>query len=73
MQRKPFAKPHQGSKPGLPRNEPIHLMTADGSVRVPDFGTIDDNFDNVQWMDSKEFNYNPSANQTTYEARTHTA
>ena len=47
-------------------------MTADSCVGVSDFGTIDDNFDNVQWMDSIEVNYNPATNQKIYEARSHT-
>ena len=58
-----------GFKPVLSRNEPIHLMTADSCVGVSDFSTIDDNFDNVQWMDSIEVSYNPATNQKAYEAR----
>ena len=73
LQRKSLTKPHQGSKPALSRNEPIHLMTADGCGGVSDFGTIDDNFDNVQWMGSIEVSYIPATNQKTYEARSHTA
>ena len=52
LDRKSFTKPHQGSKQALSRNEPIHLMTGDDYIRVSDFGTINDNFNNVQWMDS---------------------
>ena len=48
-------------------------MTADGCIGISDFGTIDDNFDNVQWMDSIEVSYNPATNQSTYKARSHTA
>ena len=73
LQRKSFTKPHQGSKPALSRNEPIHFMTADSCIGVSHFGTIDDNFDNVQWMDSTEVIYNPATNQSTYKARSHTA
>ena len=56
----------------LSRNEPIHLITADSCIGVSDFGT-NDNFDNVQWMDSIEVSYNPATNQSTYKARSHTA
>ena len=73
LQRKSFTKPHQGSKPALSWNEPIHLMTADGCIGVSDFGTIDDNFSNVQWMDCIEVRYNPATNQSTYKAISHTA
>ena len=73
LQRKSLTKPQQGSKPSLSRNEPIHLMTADSCIGVSDFGTIDDNFDNVQWMDSIEVSYYPATNQSTYKARSHTA
>ena len=48
-------------------------MTAGGCVGVSVFGTIDDNFYNIQWMDSIEVSYNPETNQTTYKGRTHTA
>ena len=72
LQRKPFTKLHQGSKPALSRNEPIHLMTADSCVGVSDSGTIDDNFDNVQWMTSIDVSYNLAISQTTYEATLHT-
>ena len=72
LQRKSFTKPHQGSKPAVSRNEPIHLMTADRCIGVSDFGTVDDNFDNVQWMDTIEVSYNPAKNQSTYKARSHT-
>ena len=48
-------------------------MTADGCIGLSDFGTIDDNFDNVQWMDSIEVSYNPATNQSTYKARPHIA
>ena len=64
LQRKSLTKPHQGSKPALSRNEPIHLMTANSCVGISDFGTIDDNFDNIQWMQSIEVNYHPATNQT---------
>ena len=47
LQTKSFTKPHQGSKPVLSRNEPIHLMTTDGCIGVSDFGTIDDNFETM--------------------------
>ena len=62
LHRKSFTKPHQGSKPDLSRNVPILLMMADGCIGVYDFGTFDDNFDNVQWMDSLEVSYNPATN-----------
>ena len=55
----------------MSRNEPIHLMSAEGCIGVSDFGTIDDNLDNVQWMDSTEVSYNPTTNQSTYKARSH--
>ena len=48
-------------------------MTADRCVGVSDFGTIDDNFDNIQWMDSIEVSYTPATNQKTNKARSHTA
>ena len=48
-------------------------MTDDGCIEVSDFGTIDDNFNNVQWMDSIEVSYNPATNQSTYKPRSHTA
>ena len=73
LHRKSLTKPHQGSKPALSRNEPIHLMTADSCVGVSHFGTIDDNFNNVQWMDSIKVSYNPATNQKTYETRSYTA
>ena len=73
LQRKSFTKPHQGSKPVLSRNEPIHLMTADGCIGVSDFSTIDDNFDNIQWIDFIEVSYNPATNQSTYKVRSQTA
>ena len=47
-------------------------MTADSCIGVSDFSSIDDNFDNVQWMDSIEVSYNPETNQSTYKARSHT-
>ena len=72
LQRKSFTKPHQGSKLALSRNEPIHLMTADSCTGVSDFGTINDNFDNVKWIDSIEISYNAATNQSTYKARSHT-
>ena len=39
---------HQpGSKPSLPRSASIHFISAEGCIGVADYGTIDDNFDNV--------------------------
>ena len=48
-------------------------MAADSCIGASDFGTIDDNSDNVQWMDSIEVSYKPATNQSTYKARSHTA
>ena len=48
-------------------------MTPDGCIGVSDFGTLDDNFDNVLWMESIEVIYNPATNQSIYKARSHTA
>ena len=47
-------------------------MMADGCVGVSEFCTIDDNLDNVQWMDSIEVSYNPATNQKTFGTRSHT-
>ena len=73
FQKKSFTKPCQGFKPALSRNEPTHLKTADSCDGVSDFGTIYDNLDNIQWMDSMEVSYNPATYQKPYEARSHTA
>ena len=56
----------------IPGIEPIHFISAEGCIGVADFGTVNDNFDNVQWCDCKDVNYNPTI-QSTYEQIDHTA
>ena len=52
---------HQpGAKPSLPRSAPIHFISAEGCIGVADYGTINDNFDNVAWLDSINVTYDPA-------------
>ena len=44
-------------------------MSAKECIGVAEFGTVDDNFDNVDWIASIDVSYNLLTNQTTYEAR----
>ena len=55
-----------GTKPWLPRSAPIHFMSAEGCICVADYGTTDDNFDNVAWIDSIDVTYDPATQQVTY-------
>ena len=73
LQRKAVIKPRQGTRPALSRSEPIHFMSAQGPIGVTDFGTIDDNFDNVQWIDSIEVSYNPPTHLASYGTKETTA
>ena len=58
---------HQpGTKPSLSRSAPIHFMSAEGCIGIADYGTIDDNFDNVAWIDSIDITYDPASQQVTY-------
>ena len=43
-------------------------MSADGCNGVADYGTIDDNFDNVAWIDSFDVTYDPVTQQVTYDS-----
>ena len=45
-------KYQSGTKPSTPRSAPIPFMSAEGCIGVADYGTIDDNFDNVARIDS---------------------
>ena len=44
-------------------------MSAEGCICVADYGTIDDNFDNVAWIDSIDVTYDPATQQVTYGSR----
>ena len=55
-----------GTKPSLPRSAPVHFMSAEGCIGVADYGTIDDNFDSVAWIDSIDITYDPATQQVTY-------
>ena len=41
-------------------------MSAEGCIGVADYGTIDDSFDNVAWIDSIDVTYDPATQQVTY-------
>ena len=51
--------------PLLPRSAPLHFMSAENCIDVTDYGTIDDNFDNVAWTDSTDITYDPATQQVT--------
>ena len=57
-----------GTKPSLPSSVSIHFMSAEGCIGVADYGTIDDNFDNVAWIDSIDVTYDPATHQVTYRS-----
>ena len=44
-------------------------MSAKGCIGVSQFGTVSDNFYNVDWLASTDVSYNLATNHTTYEAR----
>ena len=66
LQGKAQVKLYTGSRPALPRSEPIHFMSAEACTEVTDLIAMDGNFDNAQWCDSIEVSYNP-ANQSFSE------
>ena len=39
------------------------------TLDVAKFGTVNDNFDNVDWLASTDVSYIPDTNQSAYEAR----
>ena len=47
-------------KPSLPRSAHIHFKSEEGCIDVADYGTIDDDFDNVAWIDSIDVTYHPA-------------
>ena len=42
-------------------------MSTKGYIDVSEFSTVNDTFDNVDWLASITVSYNPATNQTTYE------
>ena len=38
------------------------MLTVPNSATVAEFGTVDDNFDNVNWLASIGISYNPPTN-----------
>ena len=59
-------KDQLGTRPSLPRSAPIHFMSAEGCIGIADYGTIDDNFDSVAWIDSSDVTYDLATQQVTY-------
>ena len=60
---------HQpGTKPLLPRLAPIHFMSAEGCVGVANYGTIDDNCDNIAWIETIDVTNGPATQQITYSS-----
>ena len=41
-------------------------MSAEDCIGVEDYGTIDDTFDNVAWIDSTDVSYDPATQQVTF-------
>ena len=41
-------------------------MSAEGCIGVADYGTIDDSFDNIAWIDSIDVTYDPATQQVTF-------
>ena len=41
-------------------------MSTEGCIDIADYGTIDDNFDNVAWIDITDVTDNPATQQVTY-------
>ena len=58
------------TKPSLPRSASIHFMSTEGCVGVVDYDPIDDNFDNVAWIDSTDVTYDPATQQVIYGSTT---
>ena len=71
MHRKPATavRPQQRLRVALSRSDLTHFMIAKACIGVAELATIDDNFDNIDWLDSIDVSYNPPNNQTTYKAR----
>ena len=44
-------------------------MSAEGCIGIVHYGTIDDNFDNVAWIDSIDVTYDPAVQQVTYDLK----
>ena len=42
-------------------------MSAKGYIGVAEFGTVADNFDNVDWLALHNVSYKSATNQTTYK------
>ena len=59
---------YQGTKTSLPSSAPIHFMSTEGCIGVADYGTIEDTFDNVAWIDSIDVTYDPETQQVTYDS-----
>ena len=45
---------------------PIHFISTEGCISVANYGTVDDNFDNIAWIDSIDVTYNLATQQVTY-------
>ena len=43
-------------------------MSVEGGIGVAEYGTIDDNFDNVDWIDSIDVTNDPTTQQVTYDS-----
>ena len=41
-------------------------MSAEDCIGVADYGTTDDNYDSVDWIDSIDVTYDPATQQVTY-------
>ena len=63
-------RPQENPRVALSRSVPIHLMGAKGCyICFAEFGTVNDNFQNIWRLTSKDIGYNLPIKQTTNEAR----
>ena len=59
-------KCQQSTKSSPPRSAPIRFMSPEGCIGIADYCTIDDNFDNIAWIDSIDVTYDAATQQVTY-------